>query len=718
MEPVIAPRQTGEAPRLSAADLFERMSRFEGPPEQFLSTLLTAQCEMAGAVGGAIFRRAEGGPEVLAVYPPLSQGQPVAPKWLSQAGEMIEEALKSDAAEIRPFHMPDDLYGMTTRRHVILIPIRREGAMSGVAVFLMEMRDTAQLAAIEEKLRLSVSVLGVYEMRILVQRRGTDLRRLRAAMETLAAGNEQVRFAGLAMAFCNEVATRWQCDRVCLGFLKGRSVVVRAMSHTEKFSRRMKSIQDIEAAMEECLDQDVEVMYPSSPEATFVSRAAAELSKRQGPSSILSLPMRTAGQASAVLLLERPADKPFVLEEIESLRLAADLVVPRLASLEENDRWVGARLAVGLRKAAAAAIGPKHTWIKLAVLAVFGLAVFMIFVKGTYRVEAPFTVEPIEEQAIPAPFDGFISRVFVEAKDIVEDQPVLAPLDGALKQVNARGGDVVDIPEEGSNGAFRSVKDVLAVLEPTGSPGQAVAIVSPIRGAALIYDMNKNLAGPIKKGDVLCRVKTVLAMLETSDLELQRADADKERDVYELQAKAASRDVKTVEALIAQAQAAKCAAQIALLDYEIARSAIVAPVGGDMVVVYGDLKHNIRGPLKLGDVMFKVAPLEMLRAVASVPDADIVDVKDTAVEKDRQKGECATPSKPNIHMAFEVERVNPVAEVVNEHNVFKVRLKIENRPDWLRPGMEGIAKIDIEQRPYGMIWLRPAINWVRMKLWM
>ena len=38
----------------------------------------------------------------------------------------------------------------------------------------------------------------------------------------------------------------WQCERVSLGFFKGRYVQLRAMSHTEKFSRKMKIVQELE----------------------------------------------------------------------------------------------------------------------------------------------------------------------------------------------------------------------------------------------------------------------------------------------------------------------------------------------------------------------------------------------------------------------------------------------------------------------------------------
>ncbi len=79
-------------------------------------------------------------------------------------------------------------------------------------------------------------------------------RRLQQAMETLSAVNRHRRFTGSAMAFCNEAAAQWQCERVSLGFLRGRYVHLAAMSHTESFSRKMKVVQDIESVMEECLD--------------------------------------------------------------------------------------------------------------------------------------------------------------------------------------------------------------------------------------------------------------------------------------------------------------------------------------------------------------------------------------------------------------------------------------------------------------------------------
>jgi multidrug resistance efflux pump len=625
MERTEVPGQPGVGVRLSTAEVIERLSRFDGPPEQFLATLLAVQCQMASAEGGAILRSTdERRAEVLAVYPALAEGA-TAPVWLSQAVEFLPEVLTDAATVIKPFYMPDDLYGQPAKRHLIFVPLRRAQAISGLAVFVVETRDPRIIGAIRERLELTVGILSLYEMRLLLQRRQTDLRRLRAAMETLAAVNEQERFAGLAMALCNEVATRWQCDRVSAGFLKGRYVHLRAMSHTEKFNRRMKVVQDIEAAMEECLDQDVEILLPASPEATYVGRAANELSKRHGPSATLAIPLRRAGKALAVLLLERPLDKPFMLEEGEALRLTADLVMARLANLEEHDKWVGARLAGAIRKGAAAAVGPKHTWIKLLVILGAAFLGIIFFVKGDYRHESSFNLEPIQQQVIPAPFDGFIESVLVEPPDQVE------------------GG------------------------------------------------------------------KTVLATLETVELKLQLAAAKAERITYLKQAAAAMRDAKTAEAQIAQAQADKAKAQGDLLEYQITQAKIVSPMSG--LVVAGDLKKRIGAPVKTGDVMFEVAPLESLRAELSVSEDDVPDLTVG------QEGELASASFPDERVKFVVERITPVAEVVEQRNVFKVRVRLLDRPSWGRPGMEGVAKVYIGRHSYAWIWTRPAINWVRMKLW-
>ena len=115
---------------------------------------------------------------------------------------------------------------------------------------------------------------------------------------------------------------------------------------------------------------------------------------------------------------------------------------------------------------------------------------------------------------------------------------------------------------------------------------------------------------------------------------------------------------------------------------------------------------------RLGDILFEVTPLNALRAEILVSEDQILDIETG------QSGNLATVSFPDQRIPFEVELVSPMAEVVNNRNIFKVRVQLQDTRDWMRPGMEGVAKIDIGKRRYIWIWTRKLVNWVRLKLWL
>ncbi len=781
-----------ETQRPTMAEIIERLSRFDGPPEQFLVNLLAVQCHLASADGGAILRVSPAGPgqspganpppggnvEVLAVYPPPAQGA-AAPVWLAQSAELAPQVIASGKPDVKPLHNAQDLYGAPANQNVILLPLRGGSGVQGLAAFVVTTSDQQVLDAARERLELTLSLLSLYEMRLTLQQRQGDLTRLRLAMETTAAVNEQDRFAGAAMALCNEVSSRWKCDRVSLGFLKGRYVHLKAMSHTEKFSRKMKLVQDIESAMEETLDQDVEVAYPAEPEATFVHRASAELSKRHGPTAVVNLPLRRDGEVASVVTLERPVDQPFRLDEIEALRLTIDLVTPRLVNMHRQDRWFGARAAGAVGDGLGALVGPKHTWIKVAGIGVFAAALFLILAKGDYRAEATFVLEPVAQQVLPAPFEGFLKQVYVRPGDLVvgagdrEKPSWLLTEDGVaswpvlLAALRRQGSD-----ESPQAQAGKRIWSLLSeptrrkiVASTSTDPNDAVkmalaGVAEPVRKAVLddinglliskaFYDADAWADSTLSdrqrhlldtpaarlKGDRLVELNrsllaaalpgivgpgpTVLGTLATVELRLELKSAEAEWHGYRKQMDAAMREDKRADAQIAQARADQVAAKMELLAHKIARAVIVASMDG--YVISGDLRKQLGAPVKTGDVLFEVAALADLQAELSVPEDLIADVQ-AAFEREKEAGgelggELATTARPDERISFVVERINPVAEVVEQSNIFKVRVRLLSTPSIFRPGMEGLGKVDIDRRSYGYIWTRRMINWVRMKLW-
>jgi multidrug resistance efflux pump len=494
-------------------------------------------------------------------------------------------------------------------------------------------------------------------------RRALELERLKTAFETLSAVNAPARFLASAMALCNELSSRFKAQRVGIGFLKGRYVRLLALSHTEKITRHMQLVQDIEASMEECLDQDVEIIVPPPKDASFVYRATQQLASKHGPSAVCSLPLRRKHAAAkshdsrdsdvvAVLTMERLADKPLSLEEIETLRLTCDLFTSRLVDLYEHDKWIGAKAVRETRKVLSWAVGPKHTWAKVISLAVAGLIAYSVLVQGTQKVEGQFVFEASEKQIVSAPFEGILNSVSVAPGDMV-------------------------------------------FTENTGAHFDQLNRVCPV--APLI---------------VFRRPETVLATLKTAELVTKLKGAQAQVLTALKQAQMARKEgiKKEGEAQMYEAEAQKAQADADLYQQHIDSATIKSPVDG--IVLQGDLRTKIGAPLKIGEELFHVADPAKIRAELSIPEDQIVDLKVG------HPGELAAGTNPGMHIPFHVERINPVAEVVAAHNVFKVRAKLDGDPKvWMKPGMEGIAKVSVDKKPYAWLWTQRLVNWVRMKLW-
>ena len=64
-----------------------------------------------------------------------------------------------------------------------------------------------------------------------------------------------------------------------------------------------------------------------------------------------------------------------------------------------------------------------------------------------------------------------------------------------------------------------------------------------------------------------------------------------------------------------------------------------------------------------------------------------------------------------------VERVVPMAQAQEGHNSFLVYAKLEDAAGWMRPGMEGLAKLEVGDRTLLWIGSRRIVDTLRMWLW-
>ena len=68
--------------------------------------------------------------------------------------------------------------------------------------------------------------------------------------------------------------------------------------------------------------------------------------------------------------------------------------------------------------------------------------------------------------------------------------------------------------------------------------------------------------------------------------------------------------------------------------------------------------------------------------------------------------------------AFTVSKITPVNTAKEGRNFFRVEAVLgATGAQRLRPGMEGVGKIYVEERRLIWIWTRQMVNWFKLKAW-
>jgi RND family efflux transporter MFP subunit len=213
---------------------------------------------------------------------------------------------------------------------------------------------------------------------------------------------------------------------------------------------------------------------------------------------------------------------------------------------------------------------------------------------------------------------------------------------------------------------------------------------------------------PVRAGDVV-REGDLLATLDDRELSLERVrwSSQLQQLLNQYRQALAERDAAQVAILTAQVDQAR--AQLGLVEDQLAKTRIEAPFDG--VVVTGDLSQELGAPVQRGEVLFEVAPLDEYRVVLEVDERDIEELEPG------QTGTLAFTAFPHESFPFTVEKITPVSTPSEGRNTFRVEAELAETPPRLRPGMEGVGKVEVDRRRLLWIWTHEAVDWVRLKLW-
>ena len=210
----------------------------------------------------------------------------------------------------------------------------------------------------------------------------------------------------------------------------------------------------------------------------------------------------------------------------------------------------------------------------------------------------------------------------------------------------------------------------------------------------------------------------VLANLNAKDLQLQLAEAGSTYRLAKLEAKQhrSQGQRELAEAEQAAARMDQAQAQIDLLEWKIEQATIRSPITGRLVA--GDWRDRVNGVVPKGEAMFEIAPLQDIVVLIRVPENDIDLIQEYRQEHGKlPSGRLASRSQPGQKFEFDIEQLIPLSKTYNNANVFEARARISNPKDWLRPGMEGIARIDVGPRPIRWIITHRIDDAVRLWLW-
>lgn len=587
--------------------------------EAFCRSWLAIQCrQIEGVKGGVVLARTSE-PETsyvpVAVWPDVQRS-------MAHLSAAAEQALTKRSGVL----LPAGGDGAAAARFDVAYPVQVGAQVMAVAVLEVGPQPQAQLQDALRRLHWGIAWLIDLFRRVDAEHERELHERIKTVLDLVAITLEAGGFQNAATTAATEIATHMRCDRVAIGFMQGSHIRVHALSHSAHFKRESNLMRHIAAAMDEAVDQEAAVVYPSIPGAasSTVIRAAKELCEGHGIDTFACIPFSVHGRWAGALTLERSGGGHFSQAQIETCQAAAALVGPVLEAARVNDRSVPARAWDSTRALLERLLGTGHLAWKVGAVAVLGAVGFLSLATGTHRVTADAATGASIQTAIVAPFAGYVA-------------------DAA-----ARAGDLIGEGE-------------------------------------------------------------LIALLDDRDLRLERLQWASQRDQIDRQLREAKADRDMAQIRILEAQLGQAEAQLGLVTEQLQRTRIVAPYEG--ILISGDLSQSLGAPVERGEVLFEIAPLDSYRVVLQVDDRDISHV---AVG---QSGTLTLAALPDRSFPFDVVRVTPVASAEQGRNFFRVEAQLTQATARVRPGMNGVAKIEIGERRLIWIWTHRLIEWFKLWSW-
>ncbi|MGB0964669.1 MAG: HlyD family efflux transporter periplasmic adaptor subunit [Litorivicinus sp.] len=212
----------------------------------------------------------------------------------------------------------------------------------------------------------------------------------------------------------------------------------------------------------------------------------------------------------------------------------------------------------------------------------------------------------------------------------------------------------------------------------------------------------------IREGD---RVHSgdLLVALNVEELELERLR--RESEIARLSRARQEAEGSFDRAGIRRADAELAVAQTELdqIQTRLDRAQIRAPYPA--LVIQGDLTQRIGSAVVGGDPLFSIAPNDSYRVDIQLPENQILDLHPD------QMGSLLLAAFPDQTWPVRVLRVAPNTQFQDGQSFFRVEANLLGEVGDLLPGMRGVVRLDVDERPAWQVLGRDLFNWVRQTRW-
>lgn len=235
----------------------------------------------------------------------------------------------------------------------------------------------------------------------------------------------------------------------------------------------------------------------------------------------------------------------------------------------------------------------------------------------------------------------------------------------------------------------------------TVRPGEQRHVGAPFEGRLAAV-----LASP---GDVVAEGDP-LAEFDVSGLRVEREQVAAEVSIARIDEDRALAAASPAEAALARAERRRAEARLAEIDRRISLATVRAPIAG--LVLSGDPRRRIGESLPVGEPLFEIADESEWTVEIEMPQHVAEELRPG------KNGHFATNARPEVRSAIVLSRIKPEPEARSGKTVFLAEAALHDPEPWIKPGMEGTARVVLARRPVWWIASHRVIEHIRTNFWL